>query len=149
MGSGGGGESDDYLARIAHAVDDLQEVLTDFHEKFGRGVGSVPGVRDAYLQVSLVEEESGETVRAIRRGDLVEAVDGLCDTIYTCLGAAVSFGVRLGPIFAEVHRTNMLKEGGARRADGKILKPEGWRPPDVAGLLRRQEQEMNKLLTPG
>jgi hypothetical protein len=29
----------------------------------------------------------------------------------------------------------MRKVGGAKRPDGKILKPEGWVPPDVAGVL--------------
>lgn len=47
-------------------------------------------------------------------------------------------GIDLGPVFEEVHRANMAKVGGPTRADGKILKPEGWTPPDVAGVLRRQ-----------
>jgi predicted HAD superfamily Cof-like phosphohydrolase len=44
-------------------------------------------------------------------------------------------------VFAEVHRANMAKvdpDGQVlRREDGKILKPEGWQPPDVAGVLRK------------
>ncbi len=35
----------------------------------------------------------------------------------------------------EVHRSNMAKVGGPIRGDGKRLKPEGWTPPDVAGVL--------------
>jgi hypothetical protein len=31
----------------------------------------------------------------------------------------------------------MAKVGGRRRADGKWLKPAGWSPPDIAGLLAR------------
>lgn len=29
----------------------------------------------------------------------------------------------------------MLKVGGATREDGKILKPPGWQPPQIAPLL--------------
>jgi hypothetical protein len=29
----------------------------------------------------------------------------------------------------------MAKQGGAMRADGKLLKPEGWLPPDLAPIL--------------
>jgi predicted HAD superfamily Cof-like phosphohydrolase len=40
-------------------------------------------------------------------------------------------------VWKEVHRSNMAKlEGGVRkREDGKILKPEGWTPPDVEGVM--------------
>jgi predicted HAD superfamily Cof-like phosphohydrolase len=59
----------------------------------------------------------------------------MCDVIYVICGTAVEFGIDLAPFFAEVHRTNMAKEGGATRADGKILKPEGWQPPRIAEML--------------
>lgn len=32
----------------------------------------------------------------------------------------------------------MAKLGGPRRADGKVMKPIGWRPPDIEGVLNRQ-----------
>jgi len=41
-------------------------------------------------------------------------------------------------VFAEVHRSNMAKlvDGKViRREDGKVLKPEGWTPPDVKGAM--------------
>jgi hypothetical protein len=49
-------------------------------------------------------------------------------------------GVRLWPVFCEVHAANMRKmQGGIIRSEGgKILKPEGWQPADVAGVLRQQ-----------
>jgi predicted HAD superfamily Cof-like phosphohydrolase len=43
--------------------------------------------------------------------------------------------VDLEPFFAEVHRANMAKLGGFRRADGKWMKPPDWTPPDIEGLL--------------
>lgn len=55
-----------------------------------------------------------------------------------CLFAAIDLGIDIKPLFEEVHRTNMLKVGGPTRADGKILKPEGWQPPRIRELLIEQ-----------
>ena len=115
-----------------------QAKVREFHSKFGCAIGDGPGLREAVLRRALIVEEALETSEAISRGDLPEAVDGLCDLIYVCLGAAITWGVDLDPIFRAVHESNMAKEGGATRIDGKILKPPGWTPPDVAGLLREQ-----------
>lgn len=96
-----------------------------------------PAIRRPELRASLIEEEAAETIVAIRSGDLVEAIDGLCDLLCVVYGAAAEFGVNLAPYWDEVHRTNMAKQGGPVRADGKRLKPEGWTPPNIEGLLAR------------
>jgi predicted HAD superfamily Cof-like phosphohydrolase len=69
--------------------------------------------------------------------DVVEAADALADLRYVTEGAAVEWGLPLDAVTDEVHRSNMAKVGGPVRADGKILKPAGWTPPDVAGVLAR------------
>lgn len=66
-----------------------------------------------------------------------EMIDALCDILYVTFGAAVAMGVDLDPFFAEVQRANMAKAGGPVREDGKRLKPPGWTPPDIKGLLDR------------
>jgi len=30
-----------------------------------------------------------------------------------------------------------------RRADGKVLKPDGWTPPDVAGVIGLEQDDGN------
>lgn len=119
-------------------MSDWQRMVRDFHEQFGVPVGDGPALRDAGLRASLIAEEAAETIEAIGNRDIVAAVDGLADLIYVALGAAVTWGVDLGPIFDEVHRTNMAKVGGRTRPDGKILKPEGWEPPRIRDLLLEQ-----------
>jgi hypothetical protein len=47
------------------------------------------------------------------------------------------YGVSLWPAFQAVHAANMAKLGGTVIA-GKLTKPEGWQPADVATVLRRQ-----------
>jgi len=72
------------------------------------------------------------------RIDLPELADGIADLMYVAEGTNLEFGIDSGPIAAEVHRANMTKRGGGKRADGKSLKPAGWRGPDIEGELKRQ-----------
>lgn len=97
-------------------------------------------MRDATLRASLIEEESLETIAALRNNDLLGTIDGLCDLLYVTYGTAVSMGLDLEPFFDEVHRSNMTKIGGPIRPDGKRLKPPGWDPPDLAKVLARQTE---------
>lgn len=89
------------------------------------------------LRSRLIAEEGIETLRAIRSRDILGTIDGLCDLLYVTYGAAVEFGIDLEPFWDEVHRTNMAKAGGPTRDDGKVMKPEGWTPPDITGIYRR------------
>lgn len=96
---------------------------------------TIPDRERVALRLELIREEFEETAVAMARGDLVEIADGLADLVYVCVGAALEFGIPLDRVWAEVHRSNMAKAGGPRRADGKILKPDGWTPPDIRGVL--------------
>lgn len=97
-------------------------------------VGSVKA--QALLQTLLVKVLQ-EQAQAKRSGesDLVESIDGCMDLLYVVYGTLETIGVDGEPFFDEVHRSNMAKAGGARRPDGKRLKPPGWMPPDIKGVL--------------
>lgn len=73
---------------------------------------------------------------------LAEQADALVDLAYFCGDAGARQGMKLDPVFSLVHTANMLKVGPAgkviRNDRGKVLKPEGWAPPDVAGEMQRQ-----------
>lgn len=120
---------------------EMQRLVHAWHQKFGVAVGDFPAIRTPELRIALITEEAQETCDAIRRGDLVEAIDGMCDLLYVTFGTAVAFGVDLQPFFDEVHLSNMAKTGGATREDGKILKPDGWQPPRIAKMLHELKQE--------
>lgn len=124
-------------------MSELTDVL-EFHRALGIPVEDTPALRRPELRASLIEEEARETVDAIRAGDLVEAVDGLCDLLCVVYGAALEFGVDLPACWDEVHRTNMAKVGGPVREDGKRLKPDGWTPPDIAGVLARAPKDARR-----
>lgn len=127
-----------------------QRDVLDFHRALELTIGDTPALRDTQLRADLVLEEARETAEAMtgrpvsiefgpgeseRPRSLTGAIDGLSDLLCVIYGAAVTFGIDLTPFWAEVHRSNLAKAGGPKRADGKALKPEGWQPPDIEGLL--------------
>lgn len=117
------------------SVHSAQRAVARFHQALGVTIGTTPQIRDAALRASLIREEADEAVAAIEAGNLVDAIDGLCDLLYVVYGTAVSFGVDLEPFFDEVHRSNMTKVTSPRRSDGKVLKGAGWQPPRIRELL--------------
>lgn len=93
------------------------------------------------MYLGLIEEESQELAQAIENHDRVEALDALIDILVVTIGAIHSMGADAEGAWNEVMRTNMAKidpETGLvrRREDGKILKPEGWQPPNLQPYLR-------------
>lgn len=59
-----------------------------------------------------------------------------------CLRPYTLCGINLDRIFNVVHEANMAKRfpDGTfhKRADGKIIKPDGWREPDIKGAIMQQ-----------
>lgn len=71
--------------------------------------------------------------------DIVAVADALGDLDYVVNGAALEMGIDLPAVTTEVHRSNMTKLGPdgkpIYRADGKILKGEGYEPPNLEAVL--------------
>ena len=132
-------------------MNQYQARVRQFHHGMGQTIGRTPALRDNELRAKLIYEEAMETIKALGceasdedgvmcgwyTPNEVEVIDGLCDLLYVVFGTAVAMGVDLDPFFAEVHKTNMAKLAGPVREDGKRLKPEGWQPPDIEGLLEK------------
>lgn len=122
---------------------DWQADVTEFHRVFcPEQVATLPtmpirAIRD--LRVGLIIEELQELGDAFERSSVSNVADAIADLLYVVLGTAVACGIDIGPVWEVVHAANMKKAGGGRRADGKRLKPTGWEPPDIAGVLARQE----------
>lgn len=75
--------------------------------------------------------------------DLAKLADGAMDLFVVVLGTLAAAGIDPQELWNEVHRTNMAKADGPIREDGKRLKPPGWKPPDIEGILRRQGWKEN------
>lgn len=103
----------------------------------------------AKLRQKLLQEEVTEIKQAFQMEgselDKLEAIsDGIVDVLYIAFGTAHEYGIadRLPLMFDEVHNANMRKLGPdgkpIYRKDGKVLKPEGWTPPNLKVLLSRK-----------
>lgn len=94
-----------------------------------------PADGQSIIQAELLKVLTAAAKKRQDKPDLIEAIDGLCDVVVIAYGTAEAIGIDLEPFFDEVHRSNMAKKGGPV-VEGKLLKPPGWTPPDIAGVLR-------------
>lgn len=117
-----------------------QRQVREFHQAFDLGAPATleSTAFPAELRIQLINEEAAEFAVVGPAGDVVGAIDALCDLLYVTYGAAVALGIDIEPFFDEVHRSNMAKVGGTRRPDGKWLKPAGWQPPELARILEER-----------
>jgi len=148
-------------------VSKLRDQVREFHIAMGAPNGDVPKMPSderVKLRLKLIGEEFFELIAAVAGKDeddlsrtvedfktavdaltidvdMTDTADALADLDYVIEGTRLEFGIDGGPIADEVHRTNMAKFGGKVREDGKILKPEGWLPPDIEGELKKQGWE--------
>ena len=92
------------------------------------------------MYVSLIEEEHKELKEAIAANDQVEELDALIDILVVTIGAIHSMGADAEGAWKEVMSTNFAKidkdTGKVRkREDGKVLKPLGWKAPNLKPYL--------------
>jgi predicted HAD superfamily Cof-like phosphohydrolase len=94
------------------------------------------------MYVKLIGEETGELADAINADDSIETLDALIDILVVTVGAIHSMGADAEGAWKEVMKTNFAKidkETGKvrKREDGKVLKPVGWVPPELAPFVSK------------
>jgi hypothetical protein len=102
-------------------------------------VGELSNATGLYIH-SETDEVVGDSQRDL---DVIETVDAGLDIIVVTIGMLASLGVHhdvMQECWDEVIRSNMAKidpQTGkvTKREDGKVLKPEGWTPPDLRSIL--------------
>lgn len=107
----------------------------------------LPAMARQELRAKLIREETTETLEAIATGNIAKIADGIADSIYVLMGTALEYGLPIHEVWRAVQQANMAKvdaETGKviRRADGKILKPEGWQEPNVSAILMNRMPEV-------
>lgn len=122
-----------------------------FHEKFGlfNTTHNPPGPRPWNLdllkfRLRFLYEEVEEFEDGMAYEDVAAMADALIDIVYVAMGTAHLLGLPWSRLWDEVQRANMKKVRAA--ADGSnskrnnsfdVVKPEGWEPPNIAGILRQ------------
>ena len=93
------------------------------------------------------EEYTQETQAERDIHQCADQADALVDIYYYSQNAACKKGMNLSSVFNLVHSANMAKRDPStghfirRESDGKILKPKGWKAPNVEAELMRQRDE--------
>lgn len=119
----------------------MSKVFTDvsvFLRAVGQEVPSTPQKdvsAQAELYKKLIMEEYSEFIEADLNNDDPERLDACFDMIWVIVGYMKSRGWDCEMAWDEGAKSNLSKidpQTGfvRRRDDGKILKPEGWQPPD-------------------
>lgn len=128
---------------------DIQGRLYDFHSR----LGEKPGDGGVELRAALHREEHEELMEALlamiffdrsiaaHEPAATEARKALArelaDVVYIAYGTAFAFDIDLDAALREIHRAAMSKivrpngEPPVFRADGKVLKPPEFVPPDM------------------
>ena len=100
-----------------------------------------PNEANYKMYISLIDEEHNVELKdALESGDRVEQLDALVDILVVTMGAIRAGGFDGEGAWNEVMRTNFAKidpETGKvrKREDGKVLKPEGWTPPNLEKFI--------------
>jgi len=93
------------------------------------------------LYKKLIDEEYHEFLEAFYTDDTVEEIDACFDMMWVIIGYMKSRGWDCENIWDEGAKSNLSKIDPntglvRRREDGKILKPEGWKPPDFTKFVK-------------
>jgi|TARA_R110000744_G_scaffold355067_1_gene461557 NTP pyrophosphatase (non-canonical NTP hydrolase) len=122
----------------------LKNKLRKFHTAFKHPVDEpyllVGFDHKKNLRIKLIREEYKELMLAIdQKKNKEDILKELCDLVYVCIGFADTYGWNFDVAFNRVHISNMSKldKNGEpiHRKDGKILKSELYKEPDLQDLV--------------
>lgn len=135
-----------YLMGLHHWIDQPRfSDVSDVHMHFGRWASSKP-VGDA-VKVSIASEGFIETLRHFHKmhnmQHLMSADMALRSLVHDIYVLAIDLHLPWHELWDEVQRANMSKQRATADNHGKrlhefdIVKPDGWQPPDIVGVLTR------------
>ena len=121
------------------------KMVEHFHNAFKQDQNFKPSLlsnRESLLRYTLGKEELDEYIEAVNQEDLIEVLDSLADQLYILFGTICKHGLQdhILKAFDLVHENNMSKldKNGnpVLRADGKIIKPEGFKKVELKDVLK-------------
>jgi predicted HAD superfamily Cof-like phosphohydrolase len=112
-----------------------------FHHHLDKDMNKV-GADISSLRLNLIAEEYREFLDEVLNpngADYKKVSKELADLLYVLYGFAATFGIEIDHVFDLVHDSNMSKlDSNGKpviREDGKILKSENYRPPNLDQLV--------------
>ena len=130
----------------------LEQDIRDFHKRFCIDYDGPPRELPGDLskfRLEFMQEELLEYELACENGDIEGQFDALIDLVYVVLGTAHMQGFPFTEGWDLVHDANMRKVRGTRYTSKRdspydVVKPEGWKNPDLWSILRRLLDEQDK-----
>jgi hypothetical protein len=109
-------------------------------ERFATACDQPASIKTYKMYLGLIDEEFNELLDAVTIENKVEQLDALIDILVVTMGAIRAAGWDGEAAWREVMNTNFAKidpETGKviKRADGKVLKPEGWKAPELSQFV--------------
>lgn len=94
------------------------------------------------LYRKLIDEEFTELMDALDNKDMVEVADACADLKWVIEGLEHTLNIPQQEVWDEVARSNLKKIDPLtgkvkKREDGKVMKPEGWTPPDIKSIIEQ------------
>lgn len=128
------------MNELINPFDDVRKFMEIAHPDKITKIPRIPSQAIDDLCENLINEELKELRAGDENEDLVEIADAIADLIWVLICKAMCYGIPLERVWKEVARTNLAKFPNGvitrRPSDQKIMKPEGWVPPDIASILR-------------
>jgi predicted HAD superfamily Cof-like phosphohydrolase len=121
------------LKMVLSEMTELAQTVTSSHDEAIKLMIECLGTDPSHQPKNDTEEEI-----------IADQADAMVDAWYYMLNCASKKGMDISSVFDRVHEANMNKRDPKtgqfirRETDGKILKPEGWKPADIVGEIRRQ-----------
>jgi len=119
--------------------------IKDFHKKFGLEYVGLPRRISGELfnfRLKFMQEELNEYADAWEANDKEKMLDGLVDLLYVVFGTAHMHGFNIQEAWNRVHHANMQKVRAERMEDSvrgsikyDVVKPAGWKAPDLSDLV--------------
>lgn len=119
-----------------NTFNDVEKFMLAGEQKVNHQV--VPFDQQSLMYYDLVKEEFYELTVAVKDFDIVETADACADLIWVIEGLCHSLGIPLQQVWDEVARSNFSKTVDGKlikRADGKVLKPDTYSPPDIKSII--------------
>jgi predicted HAD superfamily Cof-like phosphohydrolase len=126
-----------------------------FHRKMDLLHPKIPQLLSTGLMVqreNFIQEELDELMVAFYGDNLAAVADALVDLVYVVMGTAVMMGLPWQAIWDAVQYANIRKERDYSRDTEHhkgVVKPPGWTPPDIDGVLGRYIALANKMKNHG
>lgn len=131
------------------------QLVKEFRERFELQLPKQLGTElkdDLNILIKCIREELSEFEEAVNEDNLIEIVDAAVDLEYFVL--QIYLVTKTDSIhkelFDEVHKSNLAKlqpNGKVKKNEfGKVVKPEGWKKPDLRKVIERHKILSDNLL---